>query len=60
MTHFPLTLRWTYSHTLNHTGTRYDTWAIWCAYRPRILGAVVATGEVGGHDWDWEPVRRVA
>jgi hypothetical protein len=53
-------------------GTQIHTWALWCRYRPDILGAVVllppnrngerfpAAGEVGGWDWTIQPVRVAA
>jgi hypothetical protein len=62
-----LTLRHTYERT-NQEGVVYTSWALWCAYVPGIVGALVqlpregrpplpAVGEVGDWDWSVEPMR---
>lgn len=73
MTHVPLTLRSTTRTNLN--GQEVYVWAIWCAYRPGIVGIVPELSQGGelythravgeavddiGHGWGWEPLRRAA
>lgn len=73
MTHIPLTLRHTHGRTM--TGQPLDSWAVWVAYRPNIVGEVAKVwrqtlrgqelvplvGEsVDGGEWGWEPLRWAA
>ena len=71
MTHVPLTLRWS-TRVNAFTGTEVYVWAIWCAFRPGIVGIVPelsnggelythrAVGEANDFHGGWEPLRRAA